>query len=55
MADLSFDSDLLEEAKMEADNVINDDPKLLKDKNQNLKNLLYIHERDTAIKTLNAG
>ncbi len=55
VADLSFDSDLLEEAKMEADNVINDDPKLLKDKNQNLKNLLYIHERDTAIKTLDAG
>ena len=27
----------------------------LKDKNQNLKNLLYIHERDTAIKTLDAG
>ena len=55
VADLSFDNDLLEEAKMEADNVINDDPKLLKDKNQNLKNLLYIHERDTAIKTLDAG
>ena len=55
VADLSFDSDLLEEAKMEADKVINDDPKLLKDKNQNLKNLLYIHERDTAIKTLGAG
>ena len=55
VADLSFDSDLLEEAKMEADHVINDDPKLLKEKNQNLKNLLYIHERDTAIKTLGAG
>ncbi len=55
VADLSFDSDLLEEAKIEADNVISDDPKLLKDKNQNLKNLLYIHERDTAIKTLGAG
>jgi len=53
IADLSYDGDLLEEAKLYAENIINYDPQL--NKNKNLKNLLYIHERDTAIKTLNAG
>ena len=53
IADLSYDGDLLEEAKLYAENIISYDPQLKK--NKNLKNLLYIHERDTAIKTLNAG
>ena len=53
VADLSYDGDLLEEAKSNAEKIINNDPKL--EKNKNLKDLLYIHERDTAIRTLNAG
>jgi len=53
VADLSFDGDLLEEAKEYAENIINSDPQL--ENNKNLKDLLYIHERDTAIRTLNAG
>ena len=53
VADLSFDGDLLEEAKLYAENIINTDPQL--ENNKNLKDLLYIHERDTAIRTLNAG
>ncbi len=53
IADLSYDGDLLEEAKLYAENIISYDPQL--DQNKNLKDLLYIHERDTAIKTLNAG
>ncbi len=52
-ADLSYDGDLLEEAKLSAENIINNDPKL--ENNKNLRDLLYIHERDTAIRTLNAG
>ncbi|MDB3905763.1 ATP-dependent DNA helicase RecG [Alphaproteobacteria bacterium] len=53
IADLSYDGDLLEEAKLNAEKVISSDPKL--ENNKNLKDLLYIHERDTAIRTLNAG
>ena len=53
VADLSYDGDLLEEAKLNAEKIINSDPKL--EINKNLKDLLYIHERDTAIRTLNAG
>ncbi len=53
VADLSYDGDLLEEAKLYAEKIINSDPKLKN--NKNLRDLLYIHERDTAIRTLNAG
>ncbi len=53
VADLSYDGDLLEEAKLNAERIINHDPKLKN--NKNLRDLLYIHERDTAIRTLNAG
>ena len=53
VADLSYDGDLLEEAKLNAEKIINNDPKL--ENNKNLTDLLYIHERDTAIRTLNAG
>ena len=53
VADLSYDGDLLEEAKLKAEKIINSDPKL--EKNKNLRDLLYIQERDTAIRTLNAG
>ncbi len=53
VADLSYDGDLLEEAKLNAEKIIKNDPKL--ENNKNLRDLLYIHERDTAIRTLNAG
>ena len=53
VADLSYDGDLLEEAKLNAEKIINNDPKL--ENHKNLKDLLYIHERDTAIRTINAG
>ncbi len=53
VADLSYDGDLLEEAKLNAEKIINNDPKL--ENNKKLTDLLYIHERDTAIRTLNAG
>ena len=53
VADLSYDGDLLEQAKLNAETIINSDPKL--ENNKNLRDLLYIHERDTAIRTLNAG
>ena len=41
--------------KLYADNIIKEDPKLEKNENTNLKDLLYIQERDTAIRTLSAG
>jgi len=55
VADLSYDNDLLEEAKLYAEDIIDKDPGLKDKKNNSLKDLLYIHERDAAIKTLLAG
>ena len=55
VADLSYDKDLLEEAKIYAEDIIDKDPGLKDKKNNSLKDLLYIHERDAAIKTLLAG
>ncbi len=55
VADLSYDSDILEEAKIYAEYIISKDPKLKNENNKNLKDLLYIQERDAAIKTLLAG
>ena len=53
VADLSYDGDLLEDAKLYAENIISSDPRL--ENNKSLRDLLYIHERDTAGRTLNAG
>ena len=55
VADLTYDSDILEDAKLFAEEIIHSDPKLKNKNNKNLKDLLYIHERDAAIKTLLAG
>ena len=55
IADLYFDNELLEDARRFAKRIINKNPKLIDKKGQNLKNLLYIQERDIAIKTLMAG
>ena len=55
IADLSFDNDLLEESRNFVDNISKNNPKLLNKEGKNLKNLLYLFERDAAIKTLLAG
>ena len=55
IADLSFDADLLEDARIIVDKIIEKDPRLKNKNGENLKNLLYLFERDVAIKTLMAG
>ena len=55
IADLSFDSDLLEDSRIIVDKIIENDPGLKNKNGENLKNLLYLFERDVAIKTLMAG
>ena len=55
IADLSFDNDLLEDVRKKISEISKIDP-ILKTKNgENLKTLLYLFEKDTAIKTLKAG
>ena len=55
IADLSFDSDLLEDARINSQKIINENSKLENTEGESLKNLLYLFERDIAIKTLSAG
>ena len=55
IADLSFDKDLLEDAKYMVDKIIVKNPNLENQEGSNLKKLLYIQERDAAILTLMAG
>ena len=55
IADLSFDSDLLEDAREYVLEIIKKNPRLENKEGENLKNLLYLFERDIAIKTLMAG
>ena len=55
LADLSFDSDLLEDARKNVLKIIETNPRLENKEGENLKNLLYLFERDVAIKTLMAG
>ena len=55
VADLSYDRDILEEAKKYAEDIISKDPKLRNENNKKIKELLYIQERDAAIMTLLAG
>ena len=55
IADLSFDSDLLEEVRKYVEFISQNDPKLETNIGNNLKNLLYLFERDVAIKNLQAG
>jgi len=54
-ADLSFDSDLLGDVRESVLNTISLDPKLKSKKGEYLRHLLYLFERDVAIKTLMAG
>ena len=55
IADLSFDNDLLEDVRKKVDLLSLYDPKLTSKHGLNLRNLLYLFERDVAIKTLLAG
>ena len=55
IADLSFDGDLLEDVRKYVDLIYKINPKLENNEGINLRNLLYLFERDVAIKTLQAG
>jgi ATP-dependent DNA helicase RecG len=55
LADLKFDSDLLEDARSSVLDIIEKNPKLENSQGEDLKNLLYLFERDIALKTLMAG
>jgi ATP-dependent DNA helicase RecG len=55
MADLSADGDLLAAARDDSQLVLNKDPKLLSPRGEALRMLLYLFERDDAIRLLSAG
>ena len=55
IADLSFDADLLDEVRRSVELISLTDPQLKSDNSKELRNLLYLFEKDTAIKTLLAG
>mgnify|MGYP001447114960 FL=1 len=54
VADLSYDNDLLEDARKYVNYIYKKDPKLINE-GKNLRDLLYLFERDVAVKTLLAG
>ena len=55
IADLSYDNDLLEDARKYVDYISKNDSRLKSCNGIRLRNLLYLFERDAAIKTLLAG
>lgn len=55
VADVENQADLIEIAHKQARLIVETDPHLTKDKNKNLRILLYLFDRDQAIKLLNAG
>ena len=55
IADLSFDSDLLDIVRRSVELISLTDPKLKTDECKKLRYLLYLFEKDIAIKTLLAG
>ncbi len=55
LADLSVHSDLLYTANKEAELILNKDPELKSERGMNLRTLMYLFERDEAIRTYNAG
>ena len=55
IAELSFDSDLLEDVRENVEKISKNNPKLENDEGEKLRSLLYLYERDAAIKTLLAG
>ena len=55
IADLSFDEDLLENVRRMVDLISLTDPQLKSGQGMRLRNLLYLFEKDVAIKTLLSG
>ena len=55
IANLSFDADLLDEVRRLVELISLTDPNLKTDNSKKLRNLLYLFEKDIAIKTLLAG
>ena len=55
IAELSFDSDLLEDVREYVEKIFKNNPKLENNEGEKLRSLLYLYERDAAIKTLLAG
>ncbi len=55
MADLSVHGDLLAAARDDAQLVLARDPKLLSPRGEALRNLLYLFERDAAVRLLSSG
>ena len=55
IADLGHDEDLLMEVKRNVDYISTNDPKLLSENGKKIKNLLYLFQKNEAIKTLKAG
>jgi ATP-dependent DNA helicase RecG len=55
MADLAADGDLLAAARDDAQLVLNRDPRLTTERGEALRTLLYLFERDEAIRLLSAG
>ena len=55
IADLSAHSELLYSANKHAELILNKDPELKSTQGQNLRTLMYLFERDEAVKTYTAG
>ena len=55
IADLSIDADLLDEVRRSVELISLKDSKFKSENCKNIKNLLYLFEKDIAIKTLLAG
>tara|TARA_Y100000590_G_scaffold174663_1_gene199669 strand:- start:406 stop:1569 length:1164 start_codon:yes stop_codon:yes gene_type:complete len=55
IADLTYDKDIFENIRIETNKIINEDPYLKTEKGKNIKNLLYLFEKDIAIKFLLSG
>ena len=55
IARLDLHADLLRAAREEAEKILDADPELLGERGRNLRLLLYVFERDQALKLLRAG
>ena len=55
VSDLHFDQDILQDVRKDSIKIIEEDPDFKSDRGKKLKTLLYLFEKDTAIKTLKAG
>ncbi len=55
LADLSVHKDILATARSDAKLILNNDPELVGKRGQALRTLLYLFERDTAVKYLRSG